>query len=50
MHNSRNDFLEQSTLRLQVLTPVSIGAGHTLNSKEYLYDRSRGKIYLLNQK
>lgn len=49
MTEEKAAFLEQRTLTLQVVTPVCIAAGTSLNSREYLYDPKLGKVYLLHQ-
>lgn len=47
MANENTAFLEHKTMTLEVVTPVCIADSNKLNTREYLYDKNHGKVYLL---
>ena len=49
MQNGRNDFIEQKSMLIEVITPICMGNNNALSYLDYLYDRDRKKVYMLNQ-
>ena len=43
-----NDYLKQYTFQIQTKTPVYIGSGKVIGKKEYLYDRRRNIVSVLD--
>lgn len=43
------DYKETKSYELTCISPIHIGSGESLRPFEYLYDKQKGKVYLINQ-
>ena len=43
------DYKETKSFELTCISPIHIGSGESLRPFEYLYDKQKGKVYLINQ-
>ncbi|MDD3185230.1 MAG: type III-A CRISPR-associated RAMP protein Csm5 [Anaerostipes sp.] len=43
-----NEFLKRYKIKIKTLSPIYIGSGRSLLKKEYVYDRKKKKIHVLN--